>query len=239
MMKTLVFDVFGDFGHFKKFYTTSSPLTFSFPPPPTVRGMLGAITGVDKNDYLKAFSHEKCKIAVRILSPVKKIRMGVNHINTKGNYWVPIKKGTHEARTQIRTEFLKNPTYRLYVHHEDEDLFNRLIENVKSHKTVYTLSLGLSELLADFKYVGLMDFVQRDKEEGEIVTVIPMNLVDSYGIVFEEGKQYFKEKIPVEMTSERIVERYEDVIFEIQGKSIYARTHTCWEAENGERIVFF
>jgi len=38
-METLVFDVKGDLGHFRKFYTTSSPLTFSFPPPPTVRGI--------------------------------------------------------------------------------------------------------------------------------------------------------------------------------------------------------
>ncbi|MDI3478645.1 MAG: CRISPR-associated protein Cas5h, partial [Thermoanaerobacterium sp.] len=33
-MKSLIFDIYGDFGHFKKYYTTSSPLTFSFPPPP-------------------------------------------------------------------------------------------------------------------------------------------------------------------------------------------------------------
>jgi CRISPR-associated protein Cas5h len=238
-MKVIVFDVFGDFAHFKKFYTTSSPLTFSFPPPPTVRGMLGAIAGIDKKEYLDCFSHKKCRVAIRILAPVKKIRMGINHVNTKGNFWIPVKKGTHEARTQIRTEFLKNPSYRFYVHHEDADIFEKLVENVKSHKTVYTISLGLSELLADFRYVGMFDFVERFNEEGEIVTVIPVNALDDYGIVFEEGKQYFKERIPVEMTSERVVERYEDVIFEVQGKSIHACTRVCWEAENGERIVFF
>ena len=91
-MKTLVFDICGDYGHFKKFYTTSSPLTFCFPPPPTVRGMLGAIIGVDKIEYLNIFSHKDCRIAIRILSPVKKTRIGINHINTKGNYWIPVKR---------------------------------------------------------------------------------------------------------------------------------------------------
>lgn len=238
-MKTLVFDVFGDFGHFKKFYTTSSPLTFSFPPPPTVRGMLGAITGAEKDQYLEVFSHERCRIAVRILSPVKKIRMGLNHINTKGNYWAPIKKGTHEARTQIRTEFLKNPAYRLYVTHEDEKIFSYLVENVKFHKTVYTLSLGLSELLADFRYVGVMDFKEVHGGCGNITTVLPMHAVEQYGITFEEDKKYFKEKISVEMTGDRVVEKYEDVIFEVQGRPILARTNICWEAEDGERIIFF
>ncbi len=238
-MKALVFDIYGDFGHFKKFYTTSSPLTFSFPPPPTVRGILGAIVGVDKNEYLNVFSHKECKLAIRILSPVKKIRMGINHINTKGNYWIPVKKGTHEARTQIRTEFLKNPAYRIYVCHKVQSIFDRLVENVKAHKTVYTVSMGLSELLGDFKYVGLWEVAERSNGEGEIATVIPMNVVEKLGIRFEEGKKYFKEKVSVEMTQERVVERYEDVIFEAEGKPIYARTNVCWEVENGERIVFF
>lgn len=238
-MKTLVFDIYGDFGHFKKFYTTSSPLTFSFPPPPTVRGMLGAIIGADKEAYLDVFSHEKCKIAIKILSPIKKIRMGLNHINTKGNYWIPIKKGSHEARTQIRTEFLRNPSYRLYVYHKDQEIFNKLYDNVKSHKTYFTLSLGLSELLADLRFVGLMEFVKREGGEGDIATVIPMNVVEQYGIIFEEGKKYFKEKMAIEMTSDRVVKRYEDVIFENQGNSIYANTNVYWEAENGERIIFF
>jgi len=53
-MKVLVFDIWGDYGHFRKFYTTTSPLTFSFPPPPTIAGILGAIYGTDKktNEYL-------------------------------------------------------------------------------------------------------------------------------------------------------------------------------------------
>lgn len=238
-MRTLVFDIYGDFAHFKRFYTTSSPLTFSFPPPPTVRGMLGAIVGADKENYLEVFSHEKCKIAIRILSPVNKIRMGLNHINTKGNYWVPIKKRSHEARTQIRTEFLKNPAYRIYVNHSDNMVFDTLIENIKSHKTVFTPSLGLSELLADFKFVGVKEFTQCKNNEGEILTVIPMSALEDYGITFEEGKKYFKEKIAVEMTKDRVVQRYEDVLFEAQGKSIQARANSCMEDENGERIVFF
>lgn len=238
-MKTLVFDIYGDYGHFKKFYTTSSPLTFSFPPPPTVRGMLGAITGVDKQNYLEVFSHNECKLAIRIFSPISKVRMGLNHINTKGNYWVPIKKGAHEARTQIRTEFVKNPVYRIYVSHMDEKVFNKLVENIMNHKTVFTLSLGLSELLADFRFVEVKEFVQREKGQREISTVIPMNMVEQYGIEFEQGKKYFREKIAVEMTTDRVVERYEDVLFEVQGNLINACTNLCWEAENGENIIFF
>lgn len=238
-MKTLVFDVFGDFGHFRKFYTTSSPLSFSFPSPPTVKGMLAAIAGVDKRDYLEVFASGVCKIAVRILTPVKKIRMGINHINTKGNYWVPVKKGTHEARTQIRTEFLKDPAYRFYVAHADSTLFARLAGHVREHKTVFTLSLGLSELLADFRFVDVLSFTRGEPGEREIATVIPAAALDAAGIVFEGGKSYFKEKIPVEMNPDRVVERYEDVLFEAQGKPVRARVKEYWQGENGECATFF
>ena len=53
------------------------------------------------------------------INPLK-TRMGLNHINTKG--WVPNKKGNHEARTQIRTELVKDPVYRIYVTHQNEIL---------------------------------------------------------------------------------------------------------------------
>jgi len=201
--------------------------------------MLAAIVGISKDKYLEVFSHERCKLAVRILNPVKKIRMGLNYINTKGNFWIPAKKGSHEARTQIRTEFLRDSAYRIYVCHRDDDIFQKLAENVKAHKSFFTLSLGLSELLADFRFVALKNFNERHEGEGEVTTVLPMSVVDEYGVKFEQGKKYFKEKIPIEMTPDRVVERYEDVLFEIQGNSIFAKTNVYWEADDGERIVFF
>ena len=82
-MKCLVFDIKGDYGHFKKYYTTSSPLTFSIPPRTTVSGMIGALIGLDKEEYLKYFSKEDAKIAIQINSPINKTRISYNLINTK------------------------------------------------------------------------------------------------------------------------------------------------------------
>jgi len=93
--------------------------------------------------------------------------------------------------------------------------------------------------LADFKYVGLWEVTEGHSAEGEIATVIPMSAIEDYGIRFEEGKRYLKERVSVDMNQQRVVERYEDVLFEAQGKPIYARTKVYWEVENGERIVFF
>jgi len=239
-MKVLVFDVWGDYGHFRKFYTTSSPLTFSFPPPSTIAGILGAIYGSGKDEYLKVFLCDKCKIALKIMNPVKKVRMGINLINTKGGYWTLYSNKYHEPRTQIKTEFLKDPYFRIYYAHEDEKIFERITDRLKEHKSMYTLSLGLSELLADFKYVGEYD--SEAKSDNELlefqIPVMETKLIKN-GLEIESGKKYFKEKMPIKMNPERIVEKYDDVIFEPDGKTIKAKVKDYYRLENGENIIFF
>lgn len=243
-MKVLVFDLWGDYGHFRKFYTTSSPLTFSFPPPSTVAGILGAIFGARKEEYLKIFSPDNCGIALKIVKPIKKVRMGLNFINTKGNYWTPVlkitPKSTHEPRTQIRTEFLKDSYFRIYFIHEDKKILFRLAKLVEEHKSIYTVSLGLSELLADFKFIGIYDTEKiSDGLAVEIDTpIVASNLIPNR-FEIEPEKKYFKEKMPIIMNPKRIIEKYDDVIFESQGKTIKAQLNTYYKLENGENIAFF
>ncbi len=238
-MKTLVFDVFGDLGHFKKYYTTSSPLSYAFPPPPTIRGMLGAIVGCGKTEYLEVFSHEKSLVAVRLLAPVKKIRLGLNYINTKGNHWFPVRKRNHGPRSPLGVEFVKDASYRFYVTHKDDLVFRELESNVRGGKSVFTLSLGLSELLAGFKFRGVFEFSPAGAARREISSVVPTSLLAEEGVVFEEGKKYFREKLAVEMNSRRIVGRYEDVLFEADGKAIIGHVKQSWKGPNGENITFF
>jgi len=239
-MKVLVFDVWGDYGHFRKFYTTSSPLTFSFPPPSTIAGILGAIYGTGKDEYLKVFLHDKCKIALKIMTPVKKVRMGINLINTKGDYWTLYSNKYHEPRTQIRTEFLKDPYFRIYLTHENEEVFKALASLLKEHKSTYTVSLGLSELLADFKYVGEYDSeAKSDNGLVELQTPVTESKLLQEGLEIESAKKYFKEKMPIKMNSERVIEKYDDVIFEPDGKTIKAKVTDYYRLENGENITFF
>ncbi|HEY8344578.1 MAG TPA: type I-B CRISPR-associated protein Cas5b, partial [Bacillota bacterium] len=172
-MKTLVFDIWADIGHFRKYFTTSSPLTFSFPSPPTIAGMLGAIIGSGKDRYLQDFSLDQMYLGLGLLNPVKKFRWGINYINTKDNFWQPVYKKHHEGRTQIRLEFLANPAFRIYVHHKNPEIFERLVDAVRRHYTYYTLSMGLSELLADFRWVGVFTGQLQELEEGPVNSVVP------------------------------------------------------------------
>jgi len=242
-MKILVFDIWGDYGHFRKFYTTTSPLTFSFPSPSTIAGILGAIYGTDKNtnEYLDVFGYNRCRLAIQILNPVKKVRIGLNLLETKGtNLKLPMSDKNLAPRTQIRTEFLKDPRFRIYVNHEDNIVFWKLTETIKRHKSIYTVSLGLSELLASFIYVGVYECEKiTNGETAELSTPVTMDNLIEGGLEIETGKKYFKEKMPIVMNQDRVVKRYDDVIFEPDGETIKAKVKNYYRLENGENITFF
>ncbi|MDQ7055759.1 MAG: hypothetical protein Q9M89_04450 [Persephonella sp.] len=78
--------------------------------------------------------------------------------------------------------------------HKDDSLFNKLTDYLKNGKTYYTITLGLANLIANFRFNGIYEAKPLD-EANEIITVVPEKNVGSIEIT--EGKKYFKEKLPV------------------------------------------
>jgi CRISPR-associated protein Cas5h len=234
----LIFDIWGDYAHFRKYYTTSSPLSFSIPPRSALIGLISAIIGIGKDEYLDIMRKEKAEIAIRIINPVHKIRMTQNLINTKGGYWIPFKSSTHEPRTQIRFEYLKNPKYRIYFHHLDDEINSLLKSNLENHKSVYTPYLGISELIADFTFISKADVseVIPNTEFVDVHSVVPLDVVVKPDLL-QPGRKYFKERIPCEMLPGRIVTEYREVLYEIDGKPIKAKVKNALKLNNDDVII--
>lgn len=234
MDKVLAFDLWGDYAHFRKHYTTTSPLTFSLPPRTTLCGLLAAIIGLDKTEYLCHFSDKEASVGVQLLSEVKKTILAENLIDTKkaGRMMNEIRQ-----RTQIRFELLKDPKYRIFVHHKDMSIHLKLKEMLRAHKTVYTPCLGLSELIANFKYVGEYDGKSVEpKTEIELVTALPKkNLIE---LIFRDNFEYMSETMPVNMLADRTVTEYMPVIFERKTRSLTARVKQAIWLETDEAIAF-
>ena len=235
----VVFDIWGELGHFRRFFTTSSPLTFSFPPPPTIRGIVGAILGLGKEEYIGVTN--QLDVGVSILNPVKKQRFGINLIYTKGSsgfdptLFKDRKSDRKTLRTQVQTEFLKDPKFRVYVS-GNEKLIGELHSLLKDHRTNYTVSLGLSECLADFSLVG--KFSARRIEVGNTInSVVPVeNVLD---VDFKLGK-VMKERVPSAMNENRETVEFKDVIFNPDGKPLKGKFKEIWEIEEiGEKVYLF
>lgn len=234
--KVISFKLWGEYAHFKKYYTTTSPLTFEFPPATTIVGIIAAIIGLDKTEYLEHFENENdFKIAVTIKSPVAKVRWTQNLIDTKKHFW------KIKGRTQIRTEFLKNPCFQVYFSHKNKEIYNNLKNHLENHTSVYSVSLGLSELLGNFDYSGEVEIKNISADEKiNIISVVPCSkLTEDNSVDFSRNVEIFKVNYPVIMDTERVVTKRENVIFERNCQPITCKVREYYSTESGENIVFF
>jgi CRISPR-associated protein Cas5h len=231
--KFLVFDIWSQYAHFKKPYTTTSPLTFSLPPRTVISGILAAIAGIDKNEYISCFSKDLSDIAIGIRKPVKKVRIAENLINTKESMTRIF------SRTQIRIEFLKNPKYRVYFNHSCVEIYNKLKKMLENHASFYTVSLGLSENLANYEYIGEFESIKKDLEEQVFISsVIPLDVLKKSKLLITDEAEYFTENIPVEMTEQRKTIQFREVLFERNAKRIKAFIADYVELKGlGESII--
>ncbi|MBC7081817.1 MAG: type I-B CRISPR-associated protein Cas5 [Thermoplasmatales archaeon] len=217
--KALVFDLWGDYGHFRKIETTTSPLTYSIPPITALNGLVAAILGFSRDSYYEIFSRENIKFGIRVQNPIKKVNVNINLVNTsKGFLLWDIKEN---PRSPTPFEFLKEPYYRIYVWIKDKEIYGKLKKYLEEHKSVFTPYMGLSELIANFKFVGEFDVYKKTATGDYVESVIKKD--DDLKInvdCLEEGMRWIVESIPFYMDNSRKVLDYIQVIFEQNGRPL-------------------
>ncbi len=247
-MRVVSFKLWGDYAHFRKHFTTSSPLTHSIPPPSALRGLVGAILGYSRGEYIEKFSLEKSRFGIRILSPIKKVRIGINLMDTKDGSWVqvdfsrclPIVKedghGNPRLHTQVRTEFLKDPVFEIFFHHQDDALMDKFSGNLREHKAVYTPFLGITECIANFEFLW-------DEEVDDfhgVSEVLSAFKVDDLEELKLDGKTgIIKESIPIFINEERIRELSKEVLFNPNGNPVRAEIKEGWRYPKGKGVFGF
>jgi CRISPR-associated protein Cas5h len=237
MNRILIFDVWADYAHFKKPYTTTSPLTYSIIPRTSITGIIGAICGIKKDENNERFNTANAHIALGILNPIKKASISENLIDTK-NARKMARISPRGGRTQIKIEFLKEPKFRIYIEIFDDRDYMALKNYLSNHESVYTVSLGLSENIANFRFAGEFGYEERQGDT-EIDSVINMDEVEKESVTFEMGKEYFSDTLPIEMDKDRVVQKYSEILFERNGKKIALGASNYIAVENGENLVWY
>lgn len=216
MDKVLVFDIWGDYAHFRKIETTTSPLTYSFPTRTALSGLIAAMIGLKKDSYYSIFDMQNAWLAVGITSPIKKTRININLIKTDDGFYLWDINGTPRSPTPF--EFIKDPHYRIYCWLKDFNHYSVLKKFLENHMCIYTPYFGISELIADFKFIGEESVSYLDVNgKVDINSVIRK---DKAKVEVEIGKRYAVENIPLVMDENRRVLKYEQVLFETTGKSM-------------------
>ena len=185
MSKVLKFKIDSTFGHFRQFNTTSSPMTYTIPPKPTIQGIIGAMLGLSKKEYLEKL--KDVMIGIQLTKIPRKMFFTINTIDTKRGYLFPLDVG---SRTPIRYQYLRNPEYIIYVHIPDEELHNELKRRLEEHRSVYPPFLGTTECIANFKFLGEYDLIESsDKIVSSVVRTIDWE--NNKGMIEVEEYQHF------------------------------------------------
>jgi CRISPR-associated protein Cas5h len=238
--KILIFDISSEFGHYRKFNTTTSPLTYPIPTRTSIAGLLGAIVGqyIDRYNFYSYFSKKDTGIAIQVINPVKKINIGFNLINTKESFYNISSKG----KTRVGYELLQNPKFRIFYSSDNDNLFTEIEQRIKENNHYFTPYLGLSQFTAKVDYIDTIVGEEINNSDYiEIITAINMkNCSGEKSIKFDYEKKYSVNVMPIEMEldseKDRIVTEYSDVIIEITGKSIISKVNSYLKTVYGNII---
>jgi len=248
--KILIFDIFGEYAHFRKFNTTSSPLTYSTPTPPVLAGMLGAVLGIER-EYApgryaegvipvnKMFGSNNAEFGIQLLNPINKVNIGFNLLDTdkSASSFFNITN-----RTQIEYELLKDARFRIYLRHTDTVLLDELAMRLNEKRHHFTPYLGISQCTADLVFRDFVQAEEKANQEGdfrEIITAVKLNkLYEANPVQFNYEAYYSTDTLPISMSTERIVQEYAEVLVEIQCQAISANAKSYWHIPGYGDIMF-
>jgi CRISPR-associated protein Cas5h len=228
--KALVFDIWGDYAHFRKIETTTSPLTYAIPTGTALAGLISAIIGLNRDTYYDLFSPRNTRLAIRVMNPLKKTRINISLIDTSRGFC--LRDIGENPRTLIPFEFVKNPKYRIYFQTIKEHIGKKLGEFLRKHYSYYTPSLGTANLIANFAYVGEYEVTKTGEEMVQSVV-----RKDKGRLLIEENKRYGIEHIPIYMNQERIVQEFANVIYETDGKPVKMSENSSYRI-GPDNVVF-
>lgn len=233
-LKVLCFRFYGDFGHFKPYYTTTSPITYTLMPPTAIMGALGAILGLEKSKYNIILQEAGTRVGVGIVYPIRKKNIGINLINTKGDYWIPTSKNKSGPRTPTRYELLIKPEYLVFVTMNNLELLENLATRIEQHKPCYSVSMGLAWLLADFEPVVFGEATEITNSQDLLVfsSAVPVScLASEAGIGIVKGVRYCKERFVKFLGEDRKPLDYVDAIFSVGSEKARFRTNTAYKLD--------
>lgn len=201
-MKSLVFTAESSYARFRCPHTTTSALTFLTIHPIAVKGLIGAVMGIDYKELFEFTEH--MKIGIQVLNPVYKDMQSFNLIAQEHNNGAP--------NFQSRVEFLRDVKYRIFMLDDQkklEEISNKLI----CHEYVFTPYLGASEHVAYLSFEGLVDIIEQSEECAD--TIIPKSHVNVGKI---QNQQIYMDRIPTKNNLQREYIEYNNIAFSVSGR---------------------
>jgi len=226
------FELEGPWALFRKPYSPLSPVSYPFPPPPAVLGLIGAVLGLGKTEYAEALGWADARVGARLLRPVRTFQAGINLLNTKegvDSLWRPWSPKKDAHRMQVPHEFLVDPAWRIWLAGIPHELAADLQHRLREGRAAYTPTLGLANCLAEVRFVDAGEATELgpcDTLE-DLSCVVPV--IDSLEVDYDALRPYERFRVPAEMDAARVVHRYPEVLIATDAGPVTVRGVPRWQ----------
>jgi CRISPR-associated Cas5-like protein len=222
-MKGFLFDVRGNWAHYRKPETNNNPLTHDFMTKTALIGLMGAVLGIERKEMARLFPQlsEDLLYGAYVKSAVKKESWAFTL-----RYVVDF---FQKAPKQM--EFLKNPENRVALALKDErsaNYFNGFQLAIQAQEARFTPILGLHNCPAELSFVAAGEFQARN---GEFVTqafITEQHQLNTSKLIsmstFAKGFRLGVERVPTFQNDDfwNPPDKYVRVIYPSEGKEITA-----------------
>lgn len=228
-MRATAFEIHGYLAHFRRIYSTSTSLTYPFPPRTTIAGMLGAILGLDYEDCWDPntplnFLSKSVLIGVIIKNRIRSFIQTENRLFTKSE-GVPLilrlrgLGGYTQTSMEILTgeasdKKLTPVSYRIIVASDNNDLIAEIDRAIRYSRMRNPISLGSAQMLGYVNYVSSGFVEKHGPGKYRIHSVIPVDVIQEFSPEDLVGVDVgFIDMVPVDMTPSRECIRARDYIY--------------------------
>ena len=217
-MKGVLFELKGNWGHFRKPETNNNPLTHDFITKTALIGLIGSVLGIERLDMKELFPQlsEDLLYGVRVRKAVRKESWAFTL-----RYVVDMMQ---KAPKQM--EFLKNPENFIALALKDEKsaaIFNDFVAAIKKSEAKFTPVLGLHNCPAEIGDVSTGAFQIKD---GDFTTkgFVKEKQFDAKKTLASNKFRVGLEKIPTFQNNDfwNLPDRYEKVLYPSENQEVFA-----------------
>jgi CRISPR-associated protein Cas5 subtype I-B len=217
-MKGVLFELKGNWGHFRKPETNNNPLTHDFITKTALIGLIGAVLGKERGEMKSLFPQlsEDLLYGVCVKKAVKKESWAFTL-----RYVVDLMQ---KAPKQM--EFLKDPVNKIALALKNEDsavIFDDFVSAIQENETKFTPVLGLHNCPAEIEFISIGDFQNKD---GSFSTkgFVKENQFDVGKTLASNKFRVGLEKIPTFQNDDfwNLPDRYEKVIYPSENQEVFA-----------------
>ncbi|RME05207.1 MAG: CRISPR-associated protein Cas5 [Planctomycetota bacterium] len=248
--RIFILDWRGMMGHFRQMDTNSSSLSYSFPPPTTIVGMLAGVMGKNRDSYYEEFNSQNLKLAIELKRTPRKILQTTNYmfVKTKNDYT------GQSGRTQIPFEMVVSESfprsflwYRIFFYVKNSGLLSEFRRHWKNPTTVYPPAMGNANFASFLEYLSAEE-VQRipPGTEGTFVhSVVDVDILcpNTLRLASDRPLAYLKERMRREFGLNREPGKMVELLWEKNAQQIHAGfqepIYKIKVAQSWTQVVFF